>query len=1034
MVAIGNWLFENCSTVGQGDLVLIGPLESFAEFKTQIPAGEVYYSVQEAGNRELGIGTFDGDKTIQRTQVIATLFNGVYLDNNPNPILLTGQSLVACTIDANAFQPIFDHLIDFNNPHLTTADQIPYDPTDDPITVATDLQAALEDHADRIEKDVTTATGVHQGGIISALVGTDTFDVASGDGLIVDSQTDTLASSITEVVWTAKTGVTLLTPTSTIGVMHIFINSLGDVIQYEGQPPNSYYRDYIKLGLIYFLNDVIAEVRNSPQMVRQSAFDVYDSIRHQEMIQGLDINPVDASLTVWIAAGTIFNPGINWYVDKKDPNVLALAQIGDNVTPAGLFTMYMDGNYSGPSVANIPKAYNSTGVSTVTLTGNKATIHRLYTFGTQASSRTFVLLMGQNEYNDIDRAIGSINYDEAHTSFPDETNGMVFLGYIGVSAAATEFGDLAFIINVVGSKGGGNTNTITQDHNTLFNRDLPNQHPISAIGTSSGDQLTDIIAALEAADTTLDDGKVDKINPSVDNAIVTSDGTTGDQQNSSATISDAGLLTTLAILVTTLTVSGSVSGNLDVAGTIDADYNLNVVAPTNIGAVAAVYDTTVGGMSITVGSSGVTQLVQLAPTGAAEKVWIQFNRDAGVDLYYNNSRKFQTILNGILVTGKALSSQNSAASFTDNEEYVTVRYVTSALSNYVPLTGSSTDNAIARFNGIDGAIQDSDVIIDDSNNITCPGEIFADVPVTGLARIGVANNNHGIGLRVTESVVSIACISASNTFNHYMLYSDDGGLSSKLMYSNSARLTTTAAGVSITGTTYSSGAITTAGSFSCITGCTVSATSGDSFVKAYSGNGGIAIYALNNGNGAIYQLNSGGGAEEPWIYLYRNAGVELRYNNVPKVGTTSGGMNVVGGITFSGSTGTLDYADDGTLSPAPYIAGDTVAGSLTYTVQQGTWVRVGDIVNVNLVIITSAAATVPTGLLRIYNALPFLPSGDYAPGHVTSNGFSNGCDVALVTGSTQLHLYTRDASGNSIIAATSTGIITIRVAATYRTA
>lgn len=963
MTQIGNWLFENCSTAGQGDLKLIGPIDSFVKFSTQISAGDVYYSIVDGENRELGIGTFDGTDTIQRTTIISTLFNGVYVDNNPNPIVLTGQSVVACTIDANAFQALFDHIVDFNNPHLTTADQIPYDPTDDPITVATDLQAALEDHADRIEKDVTTATGVHQGGIISALAGTDTFDVASGDGLIVDSQTDTLASSITEVIWTAKTGVTLLTPTSTIGVMHIFIDVNGDVIQYEGQPPNSYYRDYIKLGLIYFLNDVIAEVRNSPQMVRQSAFDVYDSIRHQEMIQGLDINPVDASLTVWIAAGTIFNPGINWYVDKKDPNVLALAQIGDNVTPAGLFTMYMDGNYSGPSVANIPKAYNSTGVSTVTLTGNKATIHRLYTFGTQASSRTFVLLMGQNEYNDIDRAIGSINYDEAHTSFPDETNGMVFLGYIGVSAAATEFGDLAFIINVVGSKGGGNTNTITQDHNTLFNRDLPNQHPISAIGTSGGEQLTDVIAALEAADIALDNAKPDKINPSVDNAIVTSDGITGDQQNSSATIDDAGLLTTQSL---------SILGAAAIAGLLTVGSIAGYSTTAEANALYAPIVHTHVASDITDFSSAVNSVVS-----------------AGY-----------LPLSGGTITGDLTVNGDTFISFID--------------------PGGSGILDVAGSLAIEGGLSTA-------------GNIVVDVDTTARAAVSVRNNTQGFMMRSDGTTLYLTGTDASGNSLYNLLQSTDIGQSVSLNYNNSTRLTTTSAGISITGTTYSSGAITTAGSISCVTGCNVSATSGDSFVKAYSVNGGSALYALSSGAGAIYQLNSGGGAEKPWIWMFRDAGVELRYNNVAKVGTTSGGINVVGGITFSGSSGVLDYSGSGVLSPVPYIAGDTVAGSMTYTVQQGTWIRVGDIVNVNLVIITSAAATAPTGLLRIYNALPFLPSGDYAAGHVSSNGFSNGCDVALVTGSTQLHLYTRDASGNSVIAATA-GVFTIRASATYRTA
>lgn len=146
---VGDWIYENCNTVGQGDLVLTGALVTFTTFQSQILAGqEVWYSVEDNGNREVGLGTFNGIDTIQRTTVHATMIGNVVDATLPvAPIYLTGQSLVSCTFNALAYQTLLDHLATQGNPHNTVASQIPYDPADDVITTQTNVQDALEEHS-----------------------------------------------------------------------------------------------------------------------------------------------------------------------------------------------------------------------------------------------------------------------------------------------------------------------------------------------------------------------------------------------------------------------------------------------------------------------------------------------------------------------------------------------------------------------------------------------------------------------------------------------------------------------------------------------------------------------------------------------------------------------------------------------------------------------------------------------------------------------------------------------------------------------
>lgn len=147
MSQVGDWIYEACSTIGQGPLVLTGAVAGFSTFAAQIPAGEVWYAIDENGSREVGIGTFDGVDTIERTHIHAVLVAGTVDKTLPiNPLYLTGQALVACTFNARAYQAILDHINDTTNPHNTIADQIPYDPRADPATASTNVQEALEDH------------------------------------------------------------------------------------------------------------------------------------------------------------------------------------------------------------------------------------------------------------------------------------------------------------------------------------------------------------------------------------------------------------------------------------------------------------------------------------------------------------------------------------------------------------------------------------------------------------------------------------------------------------------------------------------------------------------------------------------------------------------------------------------------------------------------------------------------------------------------------------------------------------------------
>ena len=69
MADIGNWVIEHCNTAGSGNLILTGSEVGFTRFRDAVPAGDVWYSIEDGNNREAGFGQFNGTNTIIRSRV-----------------------------------------------------------------------------------------------------------------------------------------------------------------------------------------------------------------------------------------------------------------------------------------------------------------------------------------------------------------------------------------------------------------------------------------------------------------------------------------------------------------------------------------------------------------------------------------------------------------------------------------------------------------------------------------------------------------------------------------------------------------------------------------------------------------------------------------------------------------------------------------------------------------------------------------------------------------------------------------------------
>jgi hypothetical protein len=325
-------------------------------------------------------------------------------------------------------------------PLQVDAKNVVYNPTEDKVTDLENVQDAMVDHADSIEQRVVAATGVISGGLVTQDSPT-TFSVAFGEGEIINTYDDVDNAAINEVTWVTQGPLAVADSGNNIAFIKVYIDANGVVFQSIASVVFSDLRDKILLAVVSTVNNSIVDITNSPAIIGQTQYEVKDVLLNDVKLSGSRTFPVNAVLSVYIEQGSIFFPGANWYTDNTNPNLLPLPQVGDENTPVSFKIMYKDGSIEPGDFTVIPEMVNDGAGNIVSnINGNSATIHRLYSLGFGAG-RTFVLLYGQNEYNNATVALDRNLLDDSITTFPPETSDMFFISKICVAGNASSFDD-----------------------------------------------------------------------------------------------------------------------------------------------------------------------------------------------------------------------------------------------------------------------------------------------------------------------------------------------------------------------------------------------------------------------------------------------------------------------------------------------------------------------------------------------------------------------------------------------------------------
>lgn len=160
-MSTGDWVAEITTTVGTGSVALGGAISAAYTKFSDVGIVDPWYVIIDGDDRETGQGTLTGN-TLARTTVHATLVNGVYSDNAPAPINLSGAATVHSVLTSTAFanfQQAYDIATGITS-ELQNASEVPFTPAG--TISSTDVQAAIVE----LDTDLTalSVSGVNQAG------------------------------------------------------------------------------------------------------------------------------------------------------------------------------------------------------------------------------------------------------------------------------------------------------------------------------------------------------------------------------------------------------------------------------------------------------------------------------------------------------------------------------------------------------------------------------------------------------------------------------------------------------------------------------------------------------------------------------------------------------------------------------------------------------------------------------------------------------------------------------------------------------
>ena len=315
----------------------------------------------------------------------------------------------------------------------------------------------------RIDPDFvknTSSTGLINGGSLSINSGDNTkFDIAAGNGQIIDTSTDPDNPTLTLVRWDAKTAVNV-SNVATQNQTYVTLDVNKNFIEYVNLPNASQRRSNILLGILHHSSRTqIDLIQNLPTALTQPVSQLHDTIQAlgNFNISGNRIEGNATTLQFKRTAGEIFSLNINNESNKDQPHYKYISESD----PQNFYYIMQD-NDVGTSTNTInPANYDNSGTKTTVPNSTDATTQRVYFL----PCGDIFVEYGQTVYSNLQKAIEGLS-TESHTKANKTNNEGILLATITLTKNCTDLtdSDTCYIFNQPkfgAAQLGGSANSIT---------------------------------------------------------------------------------------------------------------------------------------------------------------------------------------------------------------------------------------------------------------------------------------------------------------------------------------------------------------------------------------------------------------------------------------------------------------------------------------------------------------------------------------------------------------------------------------------
>jgi hypothetical protein len=328
------------------------------------------------------------------------------------------------------------------------------------------------------ENTLQYSTGIMSGGVLSINADDTKFDITAGEGLIVDPDTQTF----THVTWAQQLAQDFSGAGYTGPFTAVYVDSSGVLQASTSLINNEQRRNRIHVGTLSHPNAVnIVSISNRKYPILNTLNQLHDL---QELIGAVNVsgNVVSSNslLTVAKSSGTIYQTGIGFGADIRNPNVGTIAASDTNVSDTFLIVYQDNSVRSATATSIIPGEYDDGNGQAApgTVTSQNWSNMRVYVF----NEGTIIITPGQVVYGTETDAQASIPTED-YTAPTNVATGLL-IAFLTVRGGATDLSVLAdaHILQATRFAGTGGGSAIQDFQGVYDNSSQPQITTSTALG------------------------------------------------------------------------------------------------------------------------------------------------------------------------------------------------------------------------------------------------------------------------------------------------------------------------------------------------------------------------------------------------------------------------------------------------------------------------------------------------------------------------------------------------------------------------